>query len=219
MKDEANKKAHDESAHLACEAAGSIRTVASLTREADCLRLYSEALELPLRRSNRSSIYSNAFYALSQSMVFFVIALVFWYGAILVANFEADTFEFFVGLMVSRLISLSGRILAYLFTQSTTFGAIQAGNMFQFVPDMSSAKGAGSELIRLFDSVPEIDAESDQGKKPDSNKVLGHLKLENIHFRYPTRPAVRVLRNLSLEVKPGTYIALVGASGSGKSTV
>jgi len=43
--------------------------------------------------------------------------------------------------------------------------------------------------------------------------------LEDVHFRYPTRPGVRVLRGLSLDVKPGTYIALVGASGSGKSTV
>jgi ATP-binding cassette subfamily B (MDR/TAP) protein 1 len=84
---------------------------------------------------------------------------------------------------------------------------------------MSSALGAGSELIRLFDTVPEIDAESDAGKKSEVAKVQGHLKLDHVQFRYPTRPAVRVLRDLSLEVQHGTYIALVGASGSGKSTV
>ncbi len=53
----------------------------------------------------------------------------------------------------------------------------------------------------------------------DVSKAQGHIRLENIHFRYPTRPGVRVLRELSLQVEPGTYIALVGASGSGKSTV
>jgi ATP-binding cassette, subfamily B (MDR/TAP), member 1 len=88
-----------------------------------------------------------------------------------------------------------------------------------FVPDISSAKGSGSDIIKLLDSVPEIDAESEEGKKLAPEKVQGHIRLENVHFRYPTRPAVRVLRNLSLEVKPGTYIALVGASGCGKSTV
>lgn len=67
--------------------------------------------------------------------------------------------------------------------------------------------------------MPEIDAESPEGKILDDSKVQGHVKFENIHFRYPTRPGVRVLRDLSLEVEPGTYIALVGASGSGKSTV
>ena len=103
--------------------------------------------------------------------------------------------------------------------KSTTFGAIQAGNVFSFVPDVSSAKGAGSDIIRLLDSVPEIDAESPEGKMVDMEKAQGHIALENVHFRYPTRPGVRILRDISLQVQPGTYIALVGASGSGKSTV
>jgi ATP-binding cassette subfamily B (MDR/TAP) protein 1 len=200
LKDQANKKEHESSAQLACEAAGSIRTVAALTREADCLRLYSESLEEPLKKSNRTAVWSNALYAFSQSLIFFVIALVFWYGATLVSELKATTFEFFVGLM------------------STTFGAIQAGNVFSFVPDISSAKGAGSDIIKLLESTPEIDAESTEGKIIDTKAVTGHIRFENVHFRYPTRPGVRVLRDLSLEVEPGTYIALVGASGSGKST-
>ena len=71
----------------------------------------------------------------------------------------------------------------------------------------------------MLDNVPEIDAESPEGAKLDSSKVRGRIRLQNIHFRYPTRPGVRVLRDLTLQVEPGTYIALVGASGSGKSTV
>jgi ABC-type bacteriocin/lantibiotic exporter with double-glycine peptidase domain len=82
---------------------------------------------------------------------------------------------------------------------------------------MSSAHGAASDIITLLDSTPEIDAESTEGRTPED--VRGHIRLEDIHFRYPTRPGVRVLRSLNIEVKPGTYIALVGASGCGKSTV
>ncbi|KAF7288516.1 hypothetical protein HMN09_01380600 [Mycena chlorophos] len=201
LKDQKNKKAHEASAQVACEAAAAIRTVASLTREDDCCEIYSQSLEQPLRESNRTAIWSNLLYSLSQSMIFFVIALVFWFGAQLVSEQKASTFQFFVGLMCS------------------TFSAIQAGNVFSFVPDMSSAKGAATDIINLLDSVPEIDAESPLGKKVDSAVTKGHLRLEGIHFRYPTRPAVRVLRELSIEVQPGTYIALVGASGCGKSTV
>ena len=91
--------------------------------------------------------------------------------------------------------------------------------MFSYVPDVSSAKGAGSDIIRLLDSMPEIDSESTEGKMVEAEKTHGHIRLENVHFRYPTRPGMRVLRDLSLQVEPGTYIALVGASGSGKSTV
>ena len=198
LKDQKNKKAHEDSAQLACEAAGAIRTVASLTREEDCLRLYSESLDGPLRESNRTAFWSNLIYAVTQAMSFFVIALVFWYGSRLVSEQKFGTFQFFVAL------------------QTTVFGSIQAGNVFSFVPDMSSAKGAAADIVDLIDSQPSIDADSTEGKVPQN--VKGRIRFENIHFRYPTRPGVRVLRDLNLTVEPGTYVALVGASGCGKST-
>ncbi|KAH9962226.1 P-loop containing nucleoside triphosphate hydrolase protein [Russula dissimulans] len=199
LKDQRNKKAHDESAHLACEAAGAIRTVASLTREDDCLEIYSKSLEKPLRQSKRTSLWSNFLYSLSQSFAFFVISLVFWYGSRLVSYQEFTSKQFFTGLM------------------ATVFGAIQAGNVFAFVPDVSSAHGAASDIIQLLDARPDIDAESKEGGVPQN--VKGHIQLKDVHFRYPTRPGVRVLRGLNITVEPGTYVALVGSSGCGKSTV
>jgi ATP-binding cassette, subfamily B (MDR/TAP), member 1 len=97
------------------------------------------------------------------------------------------------------------------------FGAIQAGNVFQFVPDVSLAHGAASDIIRLLDARPDIDAESTEGDIPKD--VKGHIHFQDVHFRYPTRLGVRVLRGLNLSIKSGTYVALVGASGCGKSTV
>jgi ATP-binding cassette subfamily B (MDR/TAP) protein 1 len=101
LKDQKNKAAHESSAQLACEAAGAIRTVASLTREEDCLRLYSGSLEEPLRQSNRTAVWSNLLYSLSQSMVFFVISLIFWYSSGLVSRLEISVQSFFIALMVS----------------------------------------------------------------------------------------------------------------------
>jgi len=94
---------------------------------------------------------------------------------------------------------------------------MQAGSVFEYVPDMSSAHGAASDIIQLLDARPEIDAEATEGKIPQN--VKGHIRLQDVHFRYPTRPGIRVLRGLSISVEPGTYVALVGASGCGKSTV
>ena len=96
---------------------------------------------------------------------------------------------------------------------------MQAGNVFAFVPDISSARGAAAAIVKLVDSTAEIDAESTEGKTFEGEVVRGQIRVENVHFRYPTRPGVRVLRDLTFTVEPGTYVALVGASGCGKSTV
>ena len=84
------------------------------------------------------------------------------------------------------------------------------------MPDISSAKSSGSDVIRLIESIPEIDTESTEGEVLQD--VRGQIVFENVHFRYPTRPGARILCGLNLRVEPGTYIALVGASGCGKST-
>lgn len=96
---------------------------------------------------------------------------------------------------------------------------MQSGNLFSSAPDVSSARSAAAEIVKLIDATPLIDAESTSGKTIQRDKVRGQIQFENVHFRYPTRPDVRVLQGLSFRVEPGTYVALVGASGSGKSTV
>ncbi len=71
--------------------------------------------------------------------------------------------------------------------------------------------------MSLIESSPKIDTWSNDGNKIDV--VKGHIKFSNVHFHYPTRPNVSVLRGLCLEIKPGQFAALVGPSGSGKSTI
>lgn len=81
---------------------------------------------------------------------------------------------------------------------------------------MGKAKQAAQELKVLFDRKPAIDFWSQDGQPVTS--VEGTVEFRNVHFRYPTRPEQPVLRGLNLSVQPGQYIALVGASGCGKST-
>ncbi|KIY50745.1 P-loop containing nucleoside triphosphate hydrolase protein [Fistulina hepatica ATCC 64428] len=201
LKDKYNRLAHESSAQIACESAGAIRTVASLTREKQCLQAYRESLEHPLRQSNRTAVWSNMFYAFAQSVTFLINALIFWYGAKLVSESKTSITGFFTCLM------------------SIIFACVRGANVFMHAPDMSEARSATEEIVDLFDAVPDIDATSSDGDVISKKASRGRVVFENVHFRYPTRLDVPVLRGLNLTIEPGTYVALVGASGCGKSTI
>lgn len=85
-----------------------------------------------------------------------------------------------------------------------------------FLADMGKAQEAARSLKELFDRKPSIDPWCADGSRVDS--VEGTIEFRDVHFRYPTRPDQPVLRGLNLIVKPGQYVAFVGASGCGKST-
>ena len=192
------KKAYESSAGFACEATAAIRTVASLTREEDVWEHYHQNLVGQGKKSLQSILRSSVLYASSQSFMFLCTALGFWYGGTLLGNKEITELHFFI--CFSAII----------------FGAQSAGTIFSFAPDMGKARQAAKELKVLFDRIPAIDSWSQAGER--FNDMEGTIEFRDVHFRYPTRPEQPVLRGLNLTVKPGQYVALVGASGCGKST-
>ncbi|KAI1337806.1 multidrug resistance protein [Xylariaceae sp. FL0016] len=191
-------RAYEKSASYASEAISAIRTVASLTREEDVLAQYKASLAIQQRSSLMSVLKSSTLYAAAQSFLFLAFALGFWYGGTLIAKGEYDLFQFFVCFM------------------SVIYGAQSAGAVFSFAPDMGKAHHSAGELKTLFDRKPAIDTWSEDGEKVEA--IEGTVEFRDVHFRYPTRPEQPVLRGLNLTVRPGQYVALVGASGCGKST-
>jgi ATP-binding cassette subfamily B (MDR/TAP) protein 1 len=79
------------------------------------------------------------------------------------------------------------------------------------------ALSACSKIYETIDRVPTIDVYSEDGERPKD--VAGNVEFRNINFIYPSRPEVQVLDNVNLFVPHGKTTALVGASGSGKSTI
>ncbi|KAK9490537.1 P-loop containing nucleoside triphosphate hydrolase protein [Lipomyces doorenjongii] len=196
--EETVKKSHEASASYACEAASAIKTVISLTREDDVCEHYHDALHAQTLKSRVASRKSAILYAVAQGMQYFITALAFWYGGNLLRIRQYGLLEFYIAYM------------------AVIFGAQGAGIVFSFASDMGKARLAAINVKKLFDRVPEIDAWSTEGTKPEN--VEGNIEFKDVVFRYPTRPQVRVLNSLNLRIKKGEYVALVGASGCGKST-
>ncbi|KAK9475924.1 P-loop containing nucleoside triphosphate hydrolase protein [Lipomyces japonicus] len=192
------KKSHGKSAAQACEAAAAIRTVVSLTREDDVWNAYHESLQYQIKASRSATNQSAFLYGMSQGISFFIMALSFWWGSRFLQSGEYSTVQFFITFIAMIM------------------GSQAAGIVFSFAPDMGKAQSAAENIKRLMDSIPEVDAWSHEGQVVES--VEGDIEFRDVHFRYPTRPHVPVLRGLNLSVKKGQYAALVGMSGCGKST-
>lgn len=94
--------------------------------------------------------------------------------------------------------------------------------MFQLAPDISAARNAAADIIALLDTPSTIEQPARGTKEKTSHshaRIEGRIEARDIHFAYPLRPTLPVLKDLNFTVEPGQYIAFVGASGSGKSTM
>ena len=69
-----------------------------------------------------------------------------------------------------------------------------------------------------MDKIPEVNP-IEKGISIDHSQLKGEIKFQNVDFKYPTRPDITVLKNFSCSFESGKTTALVGQSGSGKSTI
>jgi ATP-binding cassette subfamily B (MDR/TAP) protein 1 len=190
-------KAYLKSATIACEAVSAVSTIASLTREEDVWNSYHGRLKEQLSKSIRSILKTSLLYAAAQSFALLCMGLGFWYGGRLILAREYSMFQFFVCF------------------SSVIFSAQSAGALFSFAPDMAKSRQAAQQLKNLCDRVPAIDSWAQGGDKIQN--IEGKIEFRNVYFSYPSS-GVQVLQGLNICVQPGQLIALVGASGCGKST-
>ncbi|KNG45256.1 leptomycin b resistance protein pmd1 [Stemphylium lycopersici] len=190
-----NAKVFENSSQFAAEAVGAFRTVLSLNMEHIISSRYESLLEGHVHKAFSSARLGTLVFAASDSIDLACMALIFWYGGTLLASREYDHVDFFV---------------VY---QAIVQGATAASMFFSFAPNIAQANGATNRMLSM---------------RPQRSEATSYLPLNaptkgasiifrNICFTYKSRE-VPVLSNLNLQVQPGQFAALVGASGCGKST-
>ncbi|KAM6522141.1 hypothetical protein FALCPG4_011828 [Fusarium falciforme] len=197
--DRDTSKRYSTSASIASEAVTAIRTVSSLAIEESVLNQYVDELNHAVSGSKNDLFRIMIFFALTQSIEYWFQALGFWYGCRLLSYGDISMYNFFVAFLG---VFYSGQASAQLFQFSTSMTkGINAANYIFW-------------LNQLQPTVQPTPENRDNSPKPGSS-----VALHDVRFSYPLRPHAHVLRGIDLEVKPGQFVALVGASGCGKSTM
>lgn len=86
----------------------------------------------------------------------------------------------------------------------------------RFYTELNKGVGAAARIWEIFDRPLAIPV--NEGIIP-THTMRGAIELANVSFNFPSRPNVNILRNVNLKIEPNTVTAIVGRSGSGKSTI
>uniref|UniRef100_A0A7S3QFU2 Bile salt export pump n=1 Tax=Chaetoceros debilis TaxID=122233 RepID=A0A7S3QFU2_9STRA len=216
-----------EAQTFSTEAIGSMRTVQSFAAESKEKNRYSGHIGDPdmypwwwpknkvdvdgfVKKSTysigfRRSIVNSGFFSIIFGGGFGFLYVCLWYGFYLVQRGDMTL----------------GELTAF---QSYVFNiGLGLGTASTHIAKIIEGLGASGRVFYLLDAIPSIPSPPKEGEK---GKVLlkpksmeGRINFEKVKFAYPSRPDIDVLDDYTLEIPPDSTTALVGSSGSGKSTV
>ncbi|KAH7857522.1 hypothetical protein Vadar_013626 [Vaccinium darrowii] len=194
------RKAQNKGSQLASEAVVSHRTITAFSLQDRILGLFAVTMEGPRKEIITQAWFSGVGLFSSQFISTASTALAFWYGGRLLNH---------------GLISSKQLFQAFFILMSTSKTIADAGSM---TSDLAKGSRAVRSLFTILDRKTEIEPDDPKGIKVDLD-IKGNIELKNVFFSYPSRPNEMVFKSLNLKIDAGKTVALIGNSGSGKSTI
>jgi ATP-binding cassette subfamily B (MDR/TAP) protein 1 len=190
-------KAADNVSQVLHETFVNIRTVRCLTLEDHFHKKYQEATTAAVKVGAKRAIYTGSIFGLLSAAVLFVTIALFWFGAWLIFHKEHTVLNITETFMILMLC------------------INDVSQMSQYMTQVNISREAGARLLRLA-RLPETSHEDLGSTKIDS---ASDITFNNVSFTYPTRRDHQVLHNITFSIPRGSCTAIVGSSGSGKSTI
>jgi ATP-binding cassette subfamily B protein len=182
-----------------------IASVKAFANEAFELDRYQQTNEGALGTSLTAVRWRAAFFAVFTVSLFGGMVIVLWFGAGLLQTGQITPGE------LTRFVLYS------------TFVAGAMGQAAELYSQVQKTIGASQRVREILREQPEISMPTARTTEPSlispGSRLRGEVELRDITFRYPSRPEMTVLTNISLRANPGEVTALVGPSGAGKSTL
>ncbi|KAH0742347.1 hypothetical protein KY290_035390 [Solanum tuberosum] len=190
-------KAYLRANMFAGEAVSNIRTVAAFCAEEKVTDLYARELVEPAKRSFSRGQTAGILYGVSQFFIFSSYALALWYGSVLMGK-ELTSFK---AVMKSFMVLI--------------VTALAMGETLAMAPDLIKGNQMVASVFEVLDRKTEIVTDSGE----EVTAVEGTIEFKDVEFCYPARPDVHIFRDFNMRVHAGKSMAIVGQSGSGKSSV
>ncbi|KAH9731006.1 ABC transporter B family member 11 [Citrus sinensis] len=191
--------AYAKAASVVEQTIGSIRTVASFTGEKQAMSNYKKFLVTAYKSGVQEGLAAGIGLGMVMLIVFCSYALSVWYGGKLILE-EGYNGGQVVNVMVAVLT-----------------GSMSLGEASPCLSAFGAGQAAAFKMFETINRKPEIDAYDTKGKILDD--IRGDIELRDVYFSYPARPNEQIFSGFSISISSGTTAALVGQSGSGKSTV
>lgn len=184
---------------IAEESLHAFHVVKAFTNELFEIKRYNNILDRVVDVSLSFARIKGLFFIFIITILFGGIFFILWQGALLVQSGQMSIGDLFSFIIYTGIIG----------------GAI--ASLGTFYTQLAGALGATDRILEIMEGRPEINARMDQQAEPVT--LSGDIRFHHVQFQYPARPEAQVLKGIDLTIREGQKIALVGASGAGKSTI